>query len=277
MKKSRIAKFALLGASTAALAATLTTSTYAWYVSNKEAKVSGGTGNTGQASADGSIMLAWTNANDALWMKELDLTDAQGGSTLVGSLLSPVSYSDGFKEIDDATGALKTTASSNIITFDYWVKAGKNGTAQISFTFANTVSGQLPTQLLYADTAGKTAGQNVSVDILDAIGVQQIVGTGDPTYIVPSGYTSKTTSGFAPAAGNNAATYFEDITGIAPAVTAPMGTNTAFTSLSLTADTPVHLQYTIFLDGGDYSCYNACQGQTFSWNISYTFTESAGA
>jgi len=34
MKKSRIAKFALLGASAAALAATLSTSTYAWYVSN---------------------------------------------------------------------------------------------------------------------------------------------------------------------------------------------------------------------------------------------------
>ena len=52
MKKSRIAKLALMGASITALAATLTTSTYAWYVSNRQAEVTGGYGATGSAGSD---------------------------------------------------------------------------------------------------------------------------------------------------------------------------------------------------------------------------------
>ena len=63
MKKSRIAKLALMGASITALAATLTTSTYAWYVSNKVANVTGGTGVTGSADADGSVLLSWNGTS----------------------------------------------------------------------------------------------------------------------------------------------------------------------------------------------------------------------
>ena len=74
MKKSRIAKFALLGASTAALAATLTTSTYAWYVSNKQADIQNGTGSTGSAGSDGSVTLSWTDDADS-YFKTLDFAD----------------------------------------------------------------------------------------------------------------------------------------------------------------------------------------------------------
>ena len=58
MKKSRIAKLALMGASITALAATLTTSTYAWYVSNKTANVNAVNGQTDSAAGDGSISLS---------------------------------------------------------------------------------------------------------------------------------------------------------------------------------------------------------------------------
>ena len=58
MKKSRIAKLALMGASITALAATLTTSTYAWYVSNKTANTSAATGSTASADSDGSVLLS---------------------------------------------------------------------------------------------------------------------------------------------------------------------------------------------------------------------------
>ena len=76
MKKSRIAKFALLGASTAALAATLTTSTYAWYVSNKTATVEKMDGQTAAGAADGSILLSWDNKSDGTtYYKELKWTD----------------------------------------------------------------------------------------------------------------------------------------------------------------------------------------------------------
>ena len=58
MKKSRIAKLALMGASITALAATLTTSTYAWYVSSKTANTSAATGSTASADSDGSVLLS---------------------------------------------------------------------------------------------------------------------------------------------------------------------------------------------------------------------------
>lgn len=272
MKKSRIAKFALLGASAAALAATLSTSTYAWYVSNKEADVTGGSGTTGTAGADGSIMLSWTNDSNAKWMKELSLSGT--GSTMSQDVtLQPVTYvTNAWKTINDLTGAADV-ASTDVITFDFYVKAGKAGTAQIEFTFANNTQ-TMPTQLLYKDVAGKTAGTTVSVDILDALGIQQIVDSGTPSYAIPTGYTSKTTSGFAPTSTSNAASYYKAITNITPAVAAPMGTSTSFADLTLAANTPVHLQYTIFLDGGDYSCFNACQGQTFTFNIAYKYTEA---
>ena len=75
MKKSRIAKLALMGASITALAATLTTSTYAWYVSNKVATVKAGVGHTGSAGADGSVLLSWKGDSTAVWTKELVFND----------------------------------------------------------------------------------------------------------------------------------------------------------------------------------------------------------
>ena len=60
MKKSRIAKLALMGASITALAATLTTSTYAWYVSNKTANVEAVAGSTASSGAGSSISLSTT-------------------------------------------------------------------------------------------------------------------------------------------------------------------------------------------------------------------------
>ena len=82
MKKSRIAKLALMGASITALAATLTTSTYAWYVSNKTATVEKMDGATSAGTADGSILLSWDNSTDSYY-KTLSWTDAKAPQNVV--------------------------------------------------------------------------------------------------------------------------------------------------------------------------------------------------
>ena len=103
MKKSRIAKLALMGASITALAATLTTSTYAWYVSNKVANVKSGAGTTGTAGADGSVLLSWSDKTDAIWTKDLTFNDVSNGAADLSQVkLTPCHYDiDGFYDISD--------------------------------------------------------------------------------------------------------------------------------------------------------------------------------
>ena len=103
MKKSRIAKLALMGASITALAATLTTSTYAWYVTNNKADIAAVTGSTASASAAGSISLSATGVVGS-FKKSLTLSSFSTAS------LSPVITTDGktFKELNTATGSATT-------------------------------------------------------------------------------------------------------------------------------------------------------------------------
>lgn len=113
MKKSRIAKLALMGASITALAATLTTSTYAWYVSNKEANVVGGTGTTGTAGADDSILVSW-EGTAGHFFKEINFADATGATK---NALQPIHYTEATTEAITAvtyTAQEIATAKANV-------------------------------------------------------------------------------------------------------------------------------------------------------------------
>jgi hypothetical protein len=106
MKKSRIAKLALLGASTAALAATLTTSTYAWYVSNKQANVTAVTGSTATAAADGSILLS-INGDYGTFNKTITLGNFVPGNQGYG--LNPIkstAATSGFQFLDGTSASV---------------------------------------------------------------------------------------------------------------------------------------------------------------------------
>ena len=106
MKKSRIAKLALMGASITALAATLTTSTYAWYVSNKTATVAASTGSTSSAGSDGSISLS-TTGQYGTFMKSIALTSFNTAE------LAPVYTADGktFNKLGTTAGATPVSST----------------------------------------------------------------------------------------------------------------------------------------------------------------------
>ena len=127
MKKSRIAKLALMGASITALAATLTTSTYAWYVSNKTAKVNESTGSSAEAGADGSITVSATG-DYGTFFNEITL-----GNFTTAKLL-PVVTSDGktfmsLKESDTDSDGVNDIAKPE--TPETAVAAGHDGAGKV--------------------------------------------------------------------------------------------------------------------------------------------------
>ena len=159
MKKSRIAKFALLGASAAALAATLSTSTYAWYVSNKTANVTPVAGSTASSGAGSSISLSITgNVND--FRKTISLDDKTYGLNPVDRTQATLG-ADGtvaaqYRVLDESTPtavvpATDAQASAEGYWYEYrfYIKADTGCTVRPTITVTNTTS-VLPTQINYS-------------------------------------------------------------------------------------------------------------------------------
>ena len=136
MKKSRIAKLALMGASITALAATLTTSTYAWYVSNRQADVTGGYGATGSADSDGSILVSWNNTTKK-FSRSIAFTDTNVKSNYKAARLQPVHWAAaentdaaGFYSLGVDTSNHKTIKGSaagdnDVLTFEVVLKSNQ--------------------------------------------------------------------------------------------------------------------------------------------------------
>lgn len=278
MKKSRIAKLALMGASITALAATLTTSTYAWYVSNKQASMTNGTGATGAAGSDGSILLSWTGASGK-WYKEISFADADAVKTV--NALDPVSYdtTDG-KFYGIAANGAKGAESSAYITFTLKIKSDA-ATAQdpvavdpvmtLTTTKQDGNVGQvayvatgLPGAAGTVENVAPSKGSTFTVNAIKALYVQQTIASAAPTYFIPD------TTG----TGGNAHTYYNAVTGNTPYVTAPVTTTSGLGQISLTSADPVSIKYVIFLDGGDADCFNSCAGWNIAFSLTYTVNES---
>lgn len=283
MKKSRIAKLALMGASITALAATLTTSTYAWYVSNKTASVVGGSGTTGSAGADGSIVLSWKNGDDANWVKELDMgyetgttTLKDSNATIVRNQLSPVHPDNTgafFEFANDGWNKGSSAVTNKMVVVDFYLKAGAAGTATVALTVASEVTSQ--TQTLYADSGTVDAGTPIKVDVLDALYVQQKQDSTISYMACSNGTKANTTT----AGLGSAHAYYKTIAELTDKTLwaeAPITTSTSFGALTLAANTEYHMYYTFFLDGGDEQCFNACENQNFTFSIKYTYTKNNG-
>ena len=275
MKKSRIAKLALMGASITALAATLTTSTYAWYVSNKQASMTNGTGATGAAGSDGSILLSWTG-NTGKWFKEISFADADAVKTV--NPLQPVHYDeDDFYGI--AANGGKGAASTDYITFTLKIKSDAattsapvnvNPVMTITTTKQSTNNGQvayvaksLPTAAGTVENTAPSAGSTFTVDAAKALYVQQKVGSAAATYMAVDSTGT----------GGNAHTYYTAVTSNTPWATTAV-TATGLGSISLTSGDPVNLTYVIFLDGGDADCFNSCAGWDIAFSLTYSVVEA---
>lgn len=173
MKKSRIAKLALMGASITALAATLTTSTYAWYVSNKTANVEAVAGSTASSGAGSSISLSVTgDVND--FHKTISLVDKTTGLKPVvrtGATISTAGVVTAvYKELDEAHDAdgstdgyqvapddtTSATQGTHYYEYVFYIKADTGCTVKPVITVTNTTT-TLPTQINYSGGYKKVA------------------------------------------------------------------------------------------------------------------------
>jgi hypothetical protein len=166
MKKSRIAKLALMGASITALAATLTTSTYAWYVSNKVASVDQLAGGVSANAGDGSIGVSKTGKNGTYYPSiKLD--------ALTASKLAPVHSTDGlnFYTLGAASNhevtVSSTDGSGSVYNIVFYIKSDAHVTVTPTLKIVNaqTNAANLPTQIAYEDIGAynSSTGKNAVV------------------------------------------------------------------------------------------------------------------
>lgn len=303
MKKSRIAKFALLGASAAALAATLSTSTYAWYVSSRQADVTGGTGQTGTVGSDGSVLVSW---DDTKWLRTITFTDTQatGHHNAGTASLQPVHYSATDKDSAAApafyklsgTGAQgEACAANDVLTFTIYIKADlevgyqttitptitfKNYGADSTRTSATTPAKQLAL-LPNGLPTGATLNSEFCVNAMDSTYVQQNIG-GSLSYVAANSTVNPTGT----VTGGDAHAYYNAVTGNtlswATTTNSAAASSTSLASFVLkktsgSDDSKVQITYTIFLDGGDTDCFNSAAGQYFSFDLSLSASNPTAA
>ena len=146
MKLKGLTKLALSGVALAAVAATLGTSTYAWYVSNSTATVSGLSGSTASASS-GNLLVAnltqtdgaisetgdWSNAISTISLKQVTALNPVSKDT---NAIKPASNPTGWH--DKAKTAVELAKAYGYYAFGVW--STEKVKADITFGIENTTA-----------------------------------------------------------------------------------------------------------------------------------------
>jgi len=285
MKLKGLSKIAIAGAALAATAATLGTSTYAWYVSNIEATATGVVAQM-QDSSGGSVYISKDSKNfkSSVVYDDTDFIDNNDFGN-VNAQFFPVTTTDGlaFKDLEG------TADDGHRLVVSTWINADKDITVLPRLGVVNNSTASAVQQTLYADINDNyRATQTLAVDAVFALRMALFVDdAATPTiYDVakiaknPAAdyvkYTKK--SGFADDAdlavstqGSKGAAhdYYEAVTGetLTTDQVTPAAATESWGTISLTADTPVKLKFVFWLEGADPECFDSCAGQ----NISFTF------
>jgi hypothetical protein len=199
MKLKGLTKLALSGVALAAVAATLGTSTYAWYVTNSSATVDGIQG-AAKAGGLGNVLVA-ENSSTATsghgdFVQELTLSSVNITTTTTGANgLIPAHPIVGYDSTAITTSATAATAAeigagtdvtwvdekgkaiesgkTAFIEFDVWVLSTDATTVKFTYAIDNvTDSANLANQIAYAGTGlptGVSEGDTFNVNILDAL------------------------------------------------------------------------------------------------------------
>lgn len=192
MKKSRIAKLALMGASITALAATLTTSTYAWYVSNKTANVNPVTGSTAAGTSDNTIAVSTTGARND-FHKTISLANKSTGLSPVlrknATLTATGTVGAAYYGLNEAgsTVVLKDSAETGgWYTYEFYMLASVNCSVSAVLTVTNTTTNFTTlTQRNYSNEGtgnnkitGVDVGDTFTIDALQACRMSLAIETG---------------------------------------------------------------------------------------------------
>lgn len=193
MKLKGLTKLALSGVALAAVAATLGTSTYAWYVTNSKATVEGVQG-TAKAGGLGNVLVAQASTasgkvnGHGAFAQDITLNTGNITQTSTTAGLLPTLPVTGINETTatTVTAASKITSatpwvdvdgkqmnSGSYVQFDVWVLSTDAETVNLSYTIENTTQKTLlVNQLAYAADGlptGVNQGDTFNVNIVDAL------------------------------------------------------------------------------------------------------------
>ncbi len=301
-------KLIMSGVALAACAATLTSTTYAWYTNNTSVSTNSVSGSTATSGSD----LLLISADNTTW-----------GTTCTpdidGTALKPLTYNSETKALNTlnySTGEIgtETTDQAGYDSFTLYFKLQSTTAAHLyvkSFTVTNT-TGSLPSKSVIGDNwsliSGKTAATSYTVDMLRALKLKmEITPYTDPTGDVTAsaGETTTTiydistlqtfgdsTDSIGTYSSYNAHSYLNSVMEkswtIAPDYkdknVYPTGTTVSDVSnwdlgvlptagTSDTLGSYYQVVFKFYLDGSNKACFDACQGQSFSVTASFS-TES---
>jgi len=297
MKLKGLSKIAIAGAALAATAATLGTSTYAWYVSNQEATATGVVAQM-QDSTGGSVYISKDGEkfSSAVQFTSTDFADGNEPGNVNAEFL-PVTTDDGvsFTKMS-TTGTLVAEAGSKLVV-SVWLKADSTINVTPRLGVANTTANPASkAQTLYADiNTNYSAGDTLVVDAVEALrmAVAEVTDGETPTvgtatiydvksiaknpanlaqaYSTPSGFASATDVAVTGRADSLGAAhgYYADVTGSAPTDTEPAAATTSWGNIALTGNVAKHLQFTFWLEGADTECFDSCAGQTVQFTFDF--------
>lgn len=208
MKLKGITKLVLAGTALAATAATLTTSTYAWYVTNNKVEATNISGATAGDSVAGSLLISQLDSASAAKLPLNYTTAINLSSDVTATALTPQTLAEYALTDDVALDSNKTyytksgneytavetpdvddiasyyeknvfvDAEGNIIdgtfvTFSFWLKASENmNGVKINTKFANTANAAVlaeKKQTLYAGTGIPTGKNQYDTFVVDSV------------------------------------------------------------------------------------------------------------
>ena len=322
--KKNLTKLALSGVALAAVAATLGTSTYAWYTTNPTVNANnivGASSDTGSSSifinkdhlVDGKV-----SGKNPVWSSTVTFTGNEFNLS-TGKLIpvQPTGTTGTFQTVKPGNPLVTASADGNdVIKFELNFKGSKIAqTADAinvylkSISITNTTPTALPQtdNLLYGQTydhdsdadtpeiayakdavgVDNTAGV-YSVDFVKALGLQIDAADGNDdqtfslaSYQADSGNTEAAEG--VPTATDHAHDYFNAVmdTDYTDAqITAGQALTkvlykTPIATLNKDGQTASTVTFYIYLDGWNDFCYDACQGQNFKINMSFTSDATA--
>lgn len=278
-------KLFLSVAALAVCAATLVSTTFAWYVSNQTASATGVNAATATVSDGGSVYISKDGSKfySSIAFTTDDLTNTTYGNQ--NGAFIPLTTDDA-EAFVDVEGTANTSA---YMVVNMWLKADADCSVTPMLKLTNTTAA-LPEKVAYqAITTAVQGGQTYTIDAAQALRMAVAVDDADATIydVLAIAKDAAGTAAYTIVDGSvaeddlvdttidedtleGAHGYYAAIMGEAPSDVEAAAATESWGTIALTADTAVKLTFVIWLDGADISCYDGCAGQSFQFDFDFT-------
>ena len=306
-------KLIMSAAALAACAATLTSTTYAWYTANTEVSISQITGATASVSSVSSLLVSsCTNYGEVpAWTT---YTGSATNITYTGGTvtLNPVAYTatDGslkpFGNAEGETLTLGAESKSDFLEFVLRFKSNPNTDVYLSnFSIADPALALQQAEVYGAESKSGISAQGVyGAELTKAMKMYVETGTvvlqtGEKGDTIPNAFVTKRDGSGTPNVYSlatkatlddtnidegkaNAVAYYNEVLGTKLAVPGDYNSGSSFTGVgdgttklfTVGESGYQEVRFVFYLDGWDNYCFNAMRGQTFKVNMKFSTAQN---